>query len=207
MNNNLNNIEIEENENVYENDEHDESPLIHNFEEAESIENYSDNGCNNEGGPISQSRCPICFENFTNPVVTLCGHCYCFDCLRNSLKYSCKCPLCERSIDLDKVITVYNVGNADENASDRPFHNIPPEQTSQNNDNQRSHFTTYTSFSWPFGFYRTQYRSDRNYTDEEIRRMSRQRIFFVVIIVIILIFLQFMLPNTSSFTFYTFGPF
>jgi RING finger protein 113A len=41
--------------------------------------------------------CHICREPFKNPVVTLCGHYFCNDCIVNTYKNQSKlCPVCEK---------------------------------------------------------------------------------------------------------------
>lgn len=57
--------------------------------------------------------CNICYEMASEPVVTLCGHLYCWPCLyrwlqmRNNLR---TCPVCKAGVDRDKVIPVYGRG-------------------------------------------------------------------------------------------------
>ncbi len=57
--------------------------------------------------------CNICYDMASEPVVTLCGHLYCWPCLyrwlqmRNNLR---TCPVCKAGVDRDKVIPVYGRG-------------------------------------------------------------------------------------------------
>ncbi|KAI6879877.1 hypothetical protein KC360_g4313 [Hortaea werneckii] len=46
-----------------------------------------------EGNPDSDS-CPICYQDFTDPAKTPCGHVYCRECLEAWLKSTTNCPTC-----------------------------------------------------------------------------------------------------------------
>lgn len=40
--------------------------------------------------------CHICRQDFTNPVVTLCGHYFCQDCALQQMKEDSHCPVCQK---------------------------------------------------------------------------------------------------------------
>jgi hypothetical protein len=55
-------------------------------------------------------ECNICFEVATEPVVTLCGHMYCWPCLYRWLAPPLgrtHCPVCKGLVDATKVIPLY----------------------------------------------------------------------------------------------------
>lgn len=57
--------------------------------------------------------CNICMEMASDPVVTLCGHLYCWPCLYRWLhtqKSVRTCPVCKAGVDRDKVIPVFGRG-------------------------------------------------------------------------------------------------
>lgn len=57
--------------------------------------------------------CNICHELASEPVVTLCGHLYCWPCLYRWLQMRSNlrtCPVCKAGVDRDKVIPVYGRG-------------------------------------------------------------------------------------------------
>lgn len=60
-------------------------------------------------------ECHICLDTVQSPVVTTCGHLYCWACLdrwmcsRNSNAKAC--PLCKAMLTLDRIIPVYTKGN------------------------------------------------------------------------------------------------
>jgi len=63
--------------------------------------------------PLSQFECNICFEEATNPVVTQCGHLYCWCCLSGWLRTGASdCPVCKSSIPTSSIIPLYGRGHA-----------------------------------------------------------------------------------------------
>ena len=75
-----------------------------------------DGGGNLDGASPSSSgmfSCNICMEMASDPVVTLCGHLYCWPCLYRWLHTQRSvrtCPVCKAGVDRDKVIPVYGRG-------------------------------------------------------------------------------------------------
>eukprot|EP00884_Botryococcus_braunii_P014137 jgi/Botrbrau1/22724/Bobra.0132s0063.1 len=58
-------------------------------------------------------ECNICYELSREPVVTYCGHLYCWPCLYRwlQLKDTCQtCPVCKAGVDKDKVVPIYGRG-------------------------------------------------------------------------------------------------
>lgn len=47
--------------------------------------------------------CPICFERFESDdiVATICGHLFCDDCIKSSIKANPNCPLCKKAVSSD----------------------------------------------------------------------------------------------------------
>ena len=43
-------------------------------------------------------RCPICWDAFSAPVRTKCGHAFCEDCIRTSIRVKSECPTCRQPI-------------------------------------------------------------------------------------------------------------
>lgn len=62
----------------------------------------------------SAFECNICLELAKEPVVTLCGHLYCWPCLYRWIQVqgcSRACPVCKAGIEVDKVIPIYGRGS------------------------------------------------------------------------------------------------
>jgi E3 ubiquitin-protein ligase RNF5 len=60
--------------------------------------------------------CHICFDSPNDPVVTPCGHLYCWSCIYKWMVAhpECpSCPLCKSSIDKDKIIPIYGRNEED----------------------------------------------------------------------------------------------
>eukprot|EP01100_Stratorugosa_tubuloviscum_P004208 TRINITY_DN2045_c0_g1_i1.p1 TRINITY_DN2045_c0_g1~~TRINITY_DN2045_c0_g1_i1.p1 ORF type:complete len:205 (+),score=63.53 TRINITY_DN2045_c0_g1_i1:78-692(+) len=57
-------------------------------------------------------ECSICFDSAHEPVVTLCGHIYCWSCLFRWLEVSESCPVCKSGVTKDKVVPIYGKDSA-----------------------------------------------------------------------------------------------
>ena len=59
------------------------------------------------------NECPICMGNAHLPVVTKCGHIFCWDCIKHwvEVKGKSECPLCKNGIRLNEVIKLYSGNN------------------------------------------------------------------------------------------------
>ncbi|KAI8845655.1 hypothetical protein BJ741DRAFT_557801 [Chytriomyces cf. hyalinus JEL632] len=68
-------------------------------------------GVEEEGGLF---ECNICLDMASNPVVTMCGHLFCWPCVHrwitSSNRHSNACPVCKAGIDKDKLIPIYAKG-------------------------------------------------------------------------------------------------
>lgn len=73
------------------------------------------------GGDAAAFECNICLELAKDPVVTLCGHLYCWPCLYRWLQvqsYCRQCPVCKAGVEVDKVVPIY--GRGSENPEPHP---------------------------------------------------------------------------------------
>ncbi|GFY89668.1 RING/U-box superfamily protein [Actinidia rufa] len=62
---------------------------------------------------IGDFECNICFELAEDPIVTLCGHLYCWPCLYRWLhmhSHSHECPVCKALIQEEKLVPIYGRG-------------------------------------------------------------------------------------------------
>lgn len=67
---------------------------------------------------INDESCPICHCEFDDPVITDCGHHFCYDCINQVLDFNKKeCPICRQNIDKSKIFKLDNI-NKDENVID-----------------------------------------------------------------------------------------
>jgi len=59
-------------------------------------------------------ECCICMESPKKPVVTPCGHMYCWKCIRDWLTqntHTLRCPVCKSGISQEKLIPIYSKEN------------------------------------------------------------------------------------------------
>ncbi|EQC34146.1 hypothetical protein SDRG_08354 [Saprolegnia diclina VS20] len=54
--------------------------------------------------------CNICLDRVKEPVVTLCGHLYCWPCLFQWIANHNECPVCKAGVTKENVIPVYGRG-------------------------------------------------------------------------------------------------
>lgn len=75
-------------------------------------------------GDGSMFECNICFDAPRDPVVTRCGHLYCWACLWRWMRQragASQCPVCKAAVARDTVTPIYGRGRADgEDPRDRP---------------------------------------------------------------------------------------
>ncbi|KAI8890228.1 hypothetical protein K501DRAFT_237196 [Backusella circina FSU 941] len=99
-------------------------------------------------------ECNICFDTAIHPVLTLCGHLFCWTCLAQWLNAQSRnptCPVCKAGSGTDKVIPVY--GRGKEESDPRKDPSIPTRPAGQRpaplHDPNRPVTTSF--FSQPFG--------------------------------------------------------
>ena len=65
--------------------------------------------------------CPICLDDLVKPVVSPCGHIFCWPCIYKWLRRSNTCPVCKSIISEQKLIPIYGQGEeADLNTNPLP---------------------------------------------------------------------------------------
>lgn len=79
--------------------------------------------------------CNICYDLASEPVVTLCGHLYCWPCLYRWLQVQshCRtCPVCKAGVDRDKVVPIYGRGGSSEDprAKTKEVEDVVPQRPS-----------------------------------------------------------------------------
>ncbi|XP_076892932.1 uncharacterized protein LOC143544814 [Bidens hawaiensis] len=94
----------------------------------------NNNGSNNgDGGNFD---CSICLDLAQDPIVTLCGHLFCWPCIYQWLNYhshSNECPLCKAFIQEEQLIPLYGRGTSSSASRSKSLHgdNIPNRPTGQ----------------------------------------------------------------------------
>ncbi|KAI1318591.1 hypothetical protein EDD11_006282 [Mortierella claussenii] len=66
-----------------------------------------------ESESSAEFSCNICFDTSISPVLTLCGHLFCWSCLHQWLdaqRQNPTCPVCKAGCAQDKVIPIYGRG-------------------------------------------------------------------------------------------------
>uniref|UniRef100_A0A0E0LRJ5 E3 ubiquitin-protein ligase RMA n=1 Tax=Oryza punctata TaxID=4537 RepID=A0A0E0LRJ5_ORYPU len=94
-----------------------------------------DDGCGCNGS----FECNICFESAKEPVVTPCGHLFCWPCIYQWLHGHSEhsdCPVCKGEVLEAKVTPIYGRGGGEENSS-RNGIQIPPRPSAQRTESLR----------------------------------------------------------------------
>jgi predicted nucleic acid-binding Zn ribbon protein len=88
---------------------------------------------NDSGGLF---ECNICFEQATEPVITVCGHLFCWPCLYRWLQSqqnsNVQCPVCKAGIQKDKIIPIYGRGRDTPSANINKAPETPTEENIPN---------------------------------------------------------------------------
>ncbi|RWW42478.1 hypothetical protein BHE74_00051989 [Ensete ventricosum] len=88
---------------------------------------FGESSSNNDAASF---ECNICFELAQDPVVTLCGHLFCWPCLYKWLHghaQSSECPVCKAIVEEEKLVPLYGRGknSTDPRSKSMPGMNIP----------------------------------------------------------------------------------
>lgn len=88
---------------------------------------YSSNNNNSDAGDF---ECNICFDLAQDPIITLCGHLFCWPCLYKWLHFhsqSRECPVCKALVEEEKLVPLYGRGktSTDPRSKSIPGVNIP----------------------------------------------------------------------------------
>ena len=62
----------------------------------------------------SKWNCKICLDELKKPVVTQCGHLFCWNCLYRWLDQHSTCPVCQGGIDKSLITPIFGHGNDDD---------------------------------------------------------------------------------------------
>ncbi|XP_068657180.1 uncharacterized protein [Aristolochia californica] len=87
--------------------------------------------CSGSGGnDTANFECNICFELAQDPIVTLCGHLFCWPCLYKWLHVHARvqeCPVCKAIVQEEKLVPLYGRGknSTDPRSKSIPGVNIP----------------------------------------------------------------------------------
>ncbi|KAJ4781144.1 RING/U-box superfamily protein [Rhynchospora pubera] len=92
--------------------------------------------CSSSNDSTDGFSCNICFELAQDPVVTLCGHLYCWPCLYKWLRVharSPECPVCKALLEEEKLVPLYGRGKnpTDPRSKTVPGVEIPHRPTGQ----------------------------------------------------------------------------
>lgn len=81
---------------------------------------------NKNGEDVSSNfGCNICLELAREPIVTLCGHLFCWPCLYKWIHFhseSNNCPVCKALVKEDSLVPLYGMGTPSSDPRSKPVH-------------------------------------------------------------------------------------
>ncbi|CAD8072543.1 unnamed protein product [Paramecium primaurelia] len=97
-------------------------------------------------------QCKICLDLASEPVITPCGHLYCWQCLYTwaQKKNPLVCPYCSNIFELEKVTTIFTGDSKESKQSEIPKRPTNPRQQQTNQQQQFGNFQFGFSFGMPF---------------------------------------------------------
>ena len=91
-------------------------------------------------------KCPICLDDLKQPVVTQCGHVFCYPCITEWLRRGQAgenvCPCCHGAVDPHKLIPIYGQG------SEADMNSPPPPRPEYVNPERTFQFRTHGPMHW-----------------------------------------------------------
>lgn len=100
------------------------------FGESTSVPPQSQSCSGNNVNDAGDFECNICFDLAQDPIITLCGHLFCWPCLYRWLHHHSQCqecPVCKALVQEDKLVPLYGRGKTqtDPRSKSYPGINIP----------------------------------------------------------------------------------
>lgn len=89
--------------------------MANRYGESTSTSSQSPSTSGNGSNDAGDFECNICFDLAQDPVITLCGHLYCWPCLYRWLhhhSHSQECPVCKALVQEEKLVPLYGRGKA-----------------------------------------------------------------------------------------------
>jgi len=139
-------------------------------------ENNNENNSENQ----NHNECPICLSNARFPVVTKCGHLFCWECIKNYVKVKriSECPMCKNGIKLDEVVKIFNGAPEIKGANDNR-----PNQADNNPEDANCGPNIGQRILNNFGYY--GYTKNTSYRPPNEEEQKRFRYSWAIVIIII----------------------
>ncbi|KAG2724723.1 hypothetical protein I3843_01G028500 [Carya illinoinensis] len=96
-------------------------------ESTTSVPSQSSSFSGNNGNDAADFECNICFELAQDPIVTLCGHLFCWPCLYRWLHHHSQCqecPVCKALVQEEKLVPLYGRGKTQSDPRSKSFPGI-----------------------------------------------------------------------------------
>lgn len=73
---------------------------------SETNKSYTEVAVGNQSCTVS---CPVCMEQIKNepPTSTICGHLFCYTCIKKAIQTRKKCPMCNTKLTVKQIHPIY----------------------------------------------------------------------------------------------------
>lgn len=98
--------------------------MANNIEESSNRPPVTPSSTDNGNVDAGDFECNICFDLAQDPIVTLCGHLFCWPCLYRWLHHHShcqECPVCKALVDEDKLVPLYGRGKTHTDPRSKPI--------------------------------------------------------------------------------------
>lgn len=105
---------------------------------------------NNQHAETSMFECNICLEQATEPVVTQCGHLYCWKCIYEWMQQpreTLVCPVCKSGINKETIIPIFTKEN-NQDPRKKQGENIPNRPGARRSEPHPNQNYNQSGFSW-----------------------------------------------------------
>ncbi|CAB3401856.1 unnamed protein product [Caenorhabditis bovis] len=124
--------------------ERKESRMVMNVSQSAAPPNGGASSSNEKKEDDGRFECNICLDSAKDPVVSMCGHLFCWPCLSQWIDMKPNhplCPVCKSSISAEKVVPIY--GKSGDSAD--PRQKVPPRPKGQRSEAPP---TSFPGFQW-----------------------------------------------------------
>jgi len=126
---------------------------------TESVNNQNPTPVNNtdkdkkDESHDSTFECNICLDTAVEPVISMCGHLFCWACIYQWIELHVErpCPVCKSAVSKEQLIPLYGRGKEKKDPRNQP----PPRPRGHRTETNPNNFQNFPQFQSPFGPFQT----------------------------------------------------
>ena len=82
--------------------------------------------------------CSLCKDSLKSPIVTKCGHIFCYSCVFNHLKTNKLCPICHKEINIESLTPVFGHSIESNNSEVAKLKKVSTSKEDDTNNNKKT---------------------------------------------------------------------